>query len=167
MFDFRTMLISLSDMGFMDVIVPFFLIFTIVYSILRKIDMFKKKQDGIIAFVMALATIIPHVTETYPVCWDIIIIINNALPKVSLIVIGIVSFLLLLGMLGVKLDQLQKFTNFAVVVIGLYIVYAFLSTPSECYNFHISSNWIYLLILGLVAGLLWWIFSGSEDQDIY
>ena len=69
--------------GLMDVILPFLLIFAVVYAALTKVKIFGEQKDRIhiiIALVIALAVVVPHVTYMYPPESDVVNIINTALP---------------------------------------------------------------------------------------
>lgn len=105
---FQDGLMQLEEMGFLDVIVPFILIFTIVFAVLQKTKILGVDKDGdprknfnsVIALVMALAVIIPHVMGTYPYGADVVVIINSALPNVSAVLVAILMMLLIIGVFG-------------------------------------------------------------------
>lgn len=105
---FQDGLMQLEEMGFLDVIVPFILIFTVVFAVLQKTKILgvdkegdpRKNFNAVIALVMALAVIIPHVMGTYPYGSDIVVIINTALPNVSAVLVAILMMLLIIGVFG-------------------------------------------------------------------
>lgn len=99
---------SLVESGFMDVFLPFMLIFVIVFAVLQKShilgkDEEKRKYNVILALVMGLSVVIPHVIGRYPVGSDPVLIINNVLPNISLIMLGVISFLLIIGVFGANI----------------------------------------------------------------
>jgi Na+(H+)/acetate symporter ActP len=100
----QNVLYSLENLGLRDFILPFILIFTLLYAVLSKIAMFRKedlkKTNTIIALVIALLVVIPHVLGQYPPNKDVVEIINNALPGVSLVLVGVLCVILLLGLFG-------------------------------------------------------------------
>lgn len=90
----------LESMGLTDVILPFVLVFTIVFAVLQKAKIFgdqSKKYNVIFALVVGLLVVIPHVTGRYPPGADVVDIINQAIPSVSVLVIAIIMFLVLVG----------------------------------------------------------------------
>jgi hypothetical protein len=91
---------SLETWGLTDVMLPFLLVFTIVFAVLEKIKILgeeKRNLNVVVSLVLALATIIPHVTNTYPLDYDPVVILNNALPSVSILVVAIMMLMILIG----------------------------------------------------------------------
>ena len=74
MVTFPDMVRVLERLGVLDVLVPFLLIFTIIYAILLKTKILgeKKEFNIIIALVFAMAVIIPHVMNWYPPGGDVV-----------------------------------------------------------------------------------------------
>jgi len=99
-FKFQDFFLSLERVGFVDVLLPFLLIFTILFSVLDKTKILgegKRNMNVGIAVIFALLTVIPHVTGNFPAGYDPIEIINAALPSVSLVVIAVVALMILIG----------------------------------------------------------------------
>ncbi len=94
----------LDQIGFTDVFLPFILIFTIIFAVLQKIELFgegkSRKFNSIIALALAIGVIIPHSLNKYPPGTDVVQILNTALPNVSLFVVAIVFLLVVVGMFG-------------------------------------------------------------------
>src|SRR3990172_7462533 len=91
----------LQELGVFDVLLPFILIFTIVFAILQKVKIFGtdekvRSYNAVIALVMGLAVVVPHVLDAYPPGGDIVVIMNQALPNVSIVVVAIVMALILI-----------------------------------------------------------------------
>ena len=83
---------ELNNLGVMDSLLPFLLIFTIVFAVLEKTKIIgegKKQFNVIIALVISLMVVIPHVTGNYPPGQDAVQTINNALPNVSVVIIAV------------------------------------------------------------------------------
>jgi hypothetical protein len=138
--DFRNMIYSLEQMGVLDVIMPFILIFTIVFAVLQKTKILgvddqkrpRKNFNVVIALVMALAVVIPHVTGNYYGRRSVVDIINNALPGVALVAVIIVMILLTIGVFGKEFDIGQGFG-------GVFVIFAFLVVG---FIFAASAGWI-------------------------
>ena len=97
---FEDFIISLERVGFVDVLLPFLLVFTIIFAILEKTKILgegKRNMNVGIALIFALIVVIPHVTGNFPAGYDPVQIINAALPSVSLVIIAIISLMILVG----------------------------------------------------------------------
>jgi len=91
---------SLEQWGLTDVILPFILIFTVIFAILQKAHIFgteSKKYNLVFSLAIALLVVIPHITGTYPPGVDAVEIINQAIPSISVLVIAVIMFLVLAG----------------------------------------------------------------------
>ena len=94
---------NLEEWGLTDVMLPFLLIFVIIFAILHKTKILgetKKNLNIVVAIVTALIVVIPHVTNTFPPDADPVEIINNALPQVSLLLVAVIFLLILIGVFG-------------------------------------------------------------------
>ena len=93
----------MESWGLTDVLLPFTLIFTIMFAILQKTRVFgeeKKNINMVVALVFGLLVVIPHVTNTYPAGMDIVEVLNSALPSVSIVVVAAIMLLVLIGIFG-------------------------------------------------------------------
>ncbi len=102
MVNFQDMIIALESTGLSDVLLPFLLVFTIVFAALKQTRILgdERKFHVIIAMVMAFVVVIPHVLGKYPPGKDVVVIINSALPHVSVVLIAILMVLIMLGVFG-------------------------------------------------------------------
>ncbi len=102
MANFQEMIIALESTGLSDVLLPFLLVFTIVFAALRQTKILgdEKNFHVIIAMVMAFAVVIPHVLGRYPPGKDVVVMINTALPHVSIVLVAILMVLIMLGIFG-------------------------------------------------------------------
>ncbi len=134
---FQDFILRLDELGITDVLLPFLLIFTIFFAILQKTRILgegKKNMNMILALVIALTVIIPHVTGGYPSDnWDPVVIMQKALPTVSVVVVAIIMLMILIGLFG------GEYKMFGVALSGWI---AFISIG------------IIILIFGASAG--WW-----------
>lgn len=97
---FQDFIGSLERVGFVDVLLPFLLVFTLIFAILEKTKILgegKRNMNVGIALIFALIVVIPHITGNFPAGYDPVQIINAALPSVSLVIIAIVSLMILVG----------------------------------------------------------------------
>ncbi|MBI2651529.1 hypothetical protein HYX01_03595 [Candidatus Woesearchaeota archaeon] len=99
-FKFQDFFVSLDRLGFVDVLLPFLLIFTVLFAVLEKTKIMgdtKKNMNLAIALILSLLTVIPHATGNYPAGYDPVEIINKALPSVSLVVVAVIALMILIG----------------------------------------------------------------------
>src|SRR3989344_5341111 len=88
--------------GVMDFLLPFILVFTIVFAVTAKLALFKdsKQFRVVIALVLALMFVVPHITGTYPLGYDPVQVMNESLPSISLVSVAAIMVLLLMGIFG-------------------------------------------------------------------
>ncbi|MGV8162783.1 MAG: hypothetical protein ACP5N2_05635 [Candidatus Nanoarchaeia archaeon] len=174
------MMLSLEQVGVLDVIMPFILIFTIIYAVLQKSKILGKDAEGkprknfnvIIALVMGLAVVIPHVMgqkNIYGV--SVVDILNNALPNVALVAVIIVMILLTIGVFGKEFDIGEGYGGFFVIAAFLVIGFIF-AASAGWFKQGSLPNWLYfiydpqfqaLVVTLLVFGLIIY-FITKEDK---
>jgi hypothetical protein len=94
---------TLEISGIADVVLPFLLIFTIIFAVLQRVRLFgehEKKINVVVALIISLLTVIPHVTGSYSGNYDPVRIINNLIPAAGVIAVVIILILFLFGMFG-------------------------------------------------------------------
>ena len=173
---FERGLLVLESMGLADVLLPFILIFTIVFAVLQKTNILgrhRKNFNTVIALVMALAVVIPHVLGKYPAGSDVVTIINNALPNVSLIAVAVIMVLLLVGLFGGEANW--SGSSFAgIVAIAAFIVVAWIfyaaanpgSGPSVWLpTFLQDPDTQALLLIVVVFGLVIWFITKEPTTE--
>lgn len=170
---FEEGIMALERMGLSDVILPFLLIFTIVFAILQKIKVFgkdNKKINVVVALVLALAVIVPHVTNSYPYNGDIVDIINKALPNVTVVIVAIIMVLILAGVFGVEVAWAGQMTG--VITIAAFGIILFIFGRAAGW-FERIPNWLRwidntetqaLLIVLLIFGIII-SFITKEDKN--
>ena len=94
---------TLERWGLTDVMLPFLLIFVIIYAILQKTNILgqgKKNLNVIVAVIVGLLVVIPHVTGRFPANADPVLIINDALPQLSIVLVAVIFLMILIGVFG-------------------------------------------------------------------
>ncbi len=139
-------MLQLQDWGVMDVLLPFILVFTIVFAVLQKTKILgdgRKQFNVMIALVMSLSVVIPHVTGTWQnFGFDPVLAINNALPQVSIIVIAILMALLVLGIFGNDID-IAGTSMSGIAMVGSFVAIALIfGTQVGLFNL---PEWLYFL----------------------
>ena len=113
--------------GIFDVVLPFWLVFTVVFAILQKSQILgenKKNLDATVAFVVAMLVV---------AATKIVKVINTALPQVTLLVVVALSFLLMIGIFMKPDNTLyeklsQKWMTFLMIIMFIGVVAIFLNS---------------------------------------
>lgn len=116
-------LVQLEQFGLLDAVLPFILIFAVIFTVTSRTKVLgdKKNVHMLVALVISLLVVIPHVMGTYPPGQDVVNIINSALPNVSLVIVIIVAALILMGIFlptgsGVPMSGLLAFLSVGVII---------------------------------------------------
>ena len=153
---FTNIFYDLQQWGVFEVLIPFVLIFTIIYAVLTKTQIFAEKRfNSIIAVTITLITIIPHILGTYPPGMDVVNIINNSLPEVSLLIVAVVMLMIMTGLLYGEWPTKTPVSAIAAALGGILLIGIFLSNfitiPILSYiDPQMQSVIIVLIIFGLV-----------------
>ena len=169
--------VRLLDQWNIQVLLVFLLVFVIVYAILQKTRILgesKKNLNTIVAMIAGLMVVIPHVTGRFPPNADPVLIISDALPSISIVLVAIIFLLILIGVfgqeqvfLGVAMPGWIAFISFVLIVIifggsaGWWSGY-FGQTIEELFGTESIAVVIMLLIFGIVIA---WITSDSKERE--
>lgn len=121
-----------NSWGLRDVMLPFLLVFVIIFAILAKVRILgedKKKYNLVIALVVALLVVIPHITGKYPDNFDPVDIMNEALPNISIVIVAALGALLVIGSFGGQVTTRPAYLTGGVIVIGA-VIYTIFVYPS-------------------------------------
>lgn|SRR3989338_2319695 len=170
---FRGMIGLLNRLGVYDVILPFLLVFTIIFAILEKTKIFglengltKKNINAMVAFVIAFLVIAST---------KLVGVINEVMANVVLLVILGVCFLLLVGVFfGDKEFTLENFptwTKLFMVLMFLGIVVIFLNalgwlqTIFDILN-NLNADWAASLVfIVIIIGFIIWITQSPKGES--
>src|SRR3989338_6372940 len=100
MANFDTLFKKLIELKILDTLLPFFLVFILTFAIFEKTKVLgehRKNMNMAIAFIVGMAVVAPHILSPGS-AGDIVPVIQNALPQVSAVMIGIVAVFLLIGL---------------------------------------------------------------------
>ena len=147
---------QLEGLGFFDYLLPFVLIFAIIFAILEKVKLFGEDKSNIhliISIVIGMLfttqmTIVQRMTEVL-------------LPKISFFIVLVFLFLILIGLLGADVSAGLKGTPFfAAVLVCLFALWWALgddfglSLPVWMQN---TEWWGYLLTIGVLIGMVFFV----------
>ena len=173
---------TLMDNGFLAVLV-FMLIFGIVYGVLQSVGLFVSGKKGtgdysknlkklrkihaIIALVLAMLSVLPHYYSRYGQ-YDIIPVLTEILPQISIGIMLILVSLILLGVFGIKFKASDKnpmmmFIFFAIVGLVIWMV------GDSAYWWDLPYWLNYDLVAGIIAilvfvGVMKFIMGDDEKE---
>lgn len=165
----------LESWGLTDVLLPFLLIFVVIFAILQKTKILgegRRRFNAIISLVIALLVVIPHVLGTYPPNADIVDIINTAIPNVSVIVVAIVMLLIIIGILGGERNWMGgSLSGWIAILAFIIIIWIFAAAAGklpgwEWFNQTFGSDTLAIVVMILVfAVIVWWITKGEPSEE--
>ena len=178
--DFRNMIYNLEGIGLLEVLVPFLLVFTIIYAVLQKTKILGKTEDGkpkknfnvVIALVMALAVVVTSATGQYSGQPSVVDIINTSIPGVALVAIAIVMVLILIGVFGKELDIGASNYGGIFVILSFLIIGFIFASAADLFDRSYIPSWltfIYdsqfqaLIVAIVVFGLIIYLIT-KEDK---
>ncbi len=166
--DFSSLVSNLESIGFYEVVLPFFLIFTIIFGILEKTRIFGQdshKFNIIIALVTGFLVVRNQ---------TLVALMNSFLPNVSMFVLIIIAFLIILGIFGVQSDKWTGGIMFVFMIIAVVGVIWGLTQAADQEGIQWLPDWLDITredvyILGGVAALLiaLWFIVGKKTQEEY
>lgn len=165
-------LAQLSQIIYDNGILVFLLVFTIVFAVLQKTNILgagRKNFNVIVALVMALIVVVPHIAGYYPGGYDVVDIINEALPQVSLIAIAAIMLLLLIGLFGAESRWLgSSLSGWIAILAFIAIATIFGSSAGWFGNFeltdYIGSDTIIMILIILVFAVIIWYITKEPGE---
>lgn len=177
--NFETFLTNMETSGFMDVVIPFVIIFSLVYLILRAIRQFGKGPNIALSIVMGAIPVILHVLGRFPPCWDVIVMMNNSMTWFAKIMIALLVFFVIIGLFGLQLSFFSRALGWIAIASGIVMTYIMLNSRGPgCDEYRIDiiawipyGEWI---LAGLIFLFVMWLMlrsgregGGHSDLDIY
>jgi hypothetical protein len=170
---FQSFIAALDAWGVTDVLLPFILVFTIVFATLQKTKILgdgKKNYNVMVSLVMGLAVVIPHIVGRYPFNFDPVDVINSALPQVSIILVAIIMLLLIIGIFGNEIDIAgTSLAGWVVVVAFIAVLLIFGSAvgwfPLPIWlGFMLDPELQALIVMILVFGIIIWFITKDDSK---
>ena len=164
----------LDSWGLTDVMLPFLLIFVVIFALLAKVRVLgedKKKYNLVVALVIAALVVIPHVLDLYPEGGDIVDIMNTALPQVSLIAVAVIMLLILIGLFGGEAKWMGSSLSGWIAIIAFIAVLIIFGGAAGWwgdwgwFNTFFGGETIAIIVMILVfAIIVWWITAGEGKE---
>src|SRR3989344_8065666 len=161
----------LQAYGILDFLLPFILVFTIVYAVMQKTKILgdKKNFNVIIALVLGLLFVVPHIMGTYPIGYDPVQVMNESLPSISLVAVAAIMLLLLMGIFGT--DFSKAAAPFIAILSIIFVAYIFGSSlnlwigPSEVFGWWGDELTELLIIILVFALVIWFIVREPSEKS--
>ncbi len=160
--------------GVLDFLLPFLLVYVISFAVLQKSqilgkDSAGKKYHAVVALVLAMSFVVPHVMGLYPLGYDPVAVMNESLPSISLVAIASVMLLLLLGIFG------TSFTSAAAPIIALlaigFVFYIFgaslkiWSGPWDAFSWWTPDTTQLMIVLVVFGAIVYFITSEPKAAN--
>ncbi len=169
---FEGLILELESYGIFEIVLPFLLVFTLIFAVLQRIKLFgdgKKSINIVVALIMGILTIVPHVTGRYPANYDPVVIINALLPGASVLAVVIILVLFLWGMFG---GEWAGGSVPTIAIIGVMVVmgYIFGTTvgwweePAQVFGGWWTSGLTTIIIMILIFGLIVWAITSDKKS---
>src|SRR3989338_4778837 len=147
--------------GVMDFLLPFILVFTIVFAVTAKLALFKEQKQFrvVIALVLALVFVVTHIMGNYPLGYDPVQVMNASLPSISLVSVAAIMVLLLMGIFGA--DFTAAAAPFIAIISLGFVAYIFGASlnlwrgPYDIFYWW-SSDVTQLMVVLFIFGLVVW-----------
>jgi len=174
---FRGVIGFLGKLGVYDIILPFLLVFTIIFAILEKtkilgkervgdVEVTKKNLNSVVAFVIAFLVIAST---------QLVAVINEVMANVVLLLILAICFLMLVGtFFGDKeftLAEFKGWTKFFMILMFIGVVVIFLNALDWLqYVFAIFLYWkmewaITAIFLIIIVGFMWYVVRDQKPKS--
>ncbi len=167
---FSTLANYFQTYGVMDFLLPFVLVFTIIFAVTAKMPLFKDHRNfrTIIALVLALMFVVPHILGTYPLGYDPVQVMNDSIPSISLVAVAAIMLLVLMGIFGTDFSK-SAAPVIAIAAIG-FVIYIFGAAlefwtgPYEVFSWW-STETTELMLIVLVFGLVVWFITKEPAAE--
>jgi len=164
----------LDSWGLTDVMLPFLLIFVIIFALMAKTRVLgedKKKYNLVVALVIALLVVIPHVLNAYPPGADVVDIMNQSLPQVSLIAVAVIMLLILIGLFGGEAKWMGSSLSGWIAIVAFIIILIIFGGAAGWWanwtwfdNFFGAETVAVIVMILVFAIIVWWITRGEGKE---
>ena len=150
-----------NDIGVFSYVIPFLLIFAVVFAILKKTGILGDDNDGVLAIIAVALGMLSLVNDVVPLFF------SNIFPKFG---IGISIFLVLIIFLGFFIPEADKDEgkhNWIGYLVGIGVVLWALSTWDDWIGFGFgywwNDNFWALVILGAIIGVIYAVTKSETE----
>jgi hypothetical protein len=158
---------NLKGIGVFDILLPFMLIFVVIYAILTKSKILGENRKN---FNVALAFVISMITIVYT---PLIALLNEAIPHVSVVIVAVIMALILIGVFGGQVSWIGGSLSGIIALISFGIIIYIFGNAAGWWNRPLPPMFAWLndpqtqatLVVLLVFGLIIWFVTREEKKD--
>jgi uncharacterized membrane protein len=177
---FRGLIDTLHYWGVFEIILPFILIFTIIFAVLEKTKILGSDDDGSVKKYSAVVALVAGMSVIFSHYYGMVIpgtqttavqAMNAALPQVSLLLVAIVMVLLTLGLwTGKRADGTKGPGKIFTILSGVLVIVIFIvsmgwwNLPYWMWGL-LNSDVIALVIAILVFGIMIKFITGKPEDE--
>lgn len=170
---------SLTQFFFFDLLLPFILIFTLVFAILQKVKIFGdpkktpevRKYNIAIAFVVGLSVVLPHIYGWYPPGQNPVAIMQGAIPNVGLLLVAILMALLIIGLLGKRFEIGGGTLSGWIALAAFVAVFAIFGSAANWWSLPViqgimlNPDMLALIVTILVFAIIVWFVTSEPKTE--
>jgi len=149
-----------EGIGGFDIILPFLLVFAITFAILDNIKLLgdKKNINVIVAIIVAFFLIMQR---------DVVLIIQGFLPRISMLILTVIVFLLVIGAFGFgELGGAWKSLSVIVAIVGvIWALGASVGWDVPALDYFTDQDIAILLILGVFILVIWFVVKEPGNKE--
>ncbi|MBW2968596.1 hypothetical protein KY314_00560, partial [Candidatus Woesearchaeota archaeon] len=164
----KEVFILLENLGFVNVVIPFVIIFIVLYSVLNKVKIFKdNKVNSVIACLISFIAIAAA---------DIVKSVNLFSYYIVMALFSAVVIFMFIALAGGKInlksDKYKKYVSFVVAfllcLVVFYAVYMVIGPKIDIgpLSFFMFSRFVPILVaVAVFVLIIWYVQSGSSDDS--
>lgn len=175
MYELKNVFYYLQTAGLLDILIPFVLIFTVLFSVVKLVHIFEDNNRAqiVISLAITLLVIVPHITGSVPPQYDVVQIINNSLPAVVLIIFILLTAMILLGFLKGKKVEFGELATGILALAAIVTVIIIYARAAGYYagNLPYWLQWLddpylgaLIVVILMFALITWYIVKPSDDE---
>lgn len=152
-----------ENIGGFDVILPFLLVFTLVFALMEKVKLFGEKRKNVHVIVALVAGFL---VVSQP---DLVYLIQGFIPRVSMTILIILMGLLVMGMFGLKGEKFEGWGLGVAVIIAVVAILWSLSAATSAYYWPLydiltPQDIAWLIAIGVFILVMWLIVKEPKAE---
>jgi len=175
-YNLNVFLQKLDSLGVTDIVLPFLLVFVLLFAILQKTKILgedKKNFNAVIALVIGLLFVIPHATGSYLTMGfkkSPVDIINTFLPGIALVIIAVVMLFILIGLWGGEAKWVGGTPSAMIAILAMVaIVWIFGASAGWWQGWNpfvrfFGEEAVAVIVIIIVFALIIWFITKSDTR---